>query len=206
MRLYSIEDINWDALPHDVARAALARYLTGETADALAAEFGVSPYAVYAWLKRSYRQPRRSDAKPIPRDELRSMIAAGLSPSAIGRHFGYSETHVTNEANRMGLAPLRACQVELRRERRRQAKAEDETARRHAREAAREAKRDARRLRDASIVADYAAGENIYALSGHYLLDASGVWRVLQRAGVDTSRRTTRNGGPRAQPVPEAVA
>jgi hypothetical protein len=185
-RGHSVEDINWDVLPHDNARAAVARYLTGEPAVELAAEFGVHPQTITtAWLARSRGAASRSDAIPLPRDELRSLLEAGWPREDLCVHFNVSDTHLRNEISRLGLAPIMTCRLADWRA----ARAAEKDARRAEQRRQVEERKAKRAERNARIVADYLAGDVLYALSIRYNLDGAQIWRILRAAGVNTSQR-----------------
>jgi hypothetical protein len=199
-RLYTVNDVNWDALPHDTARVAVARYLTGEPAADVAASLGYRPSTIRVWLGSSVTQRRWLAGGELPADELAHLLGQDLTNEKLAAHFGCSAAHVEHEISRLGLRPLAACQVQLRRE----ARKRRSLARQAAVLEARTARRGARAARNRRIVDDYERGDVLGTLAARYNLNPSQIWRVLHAAGVDTSRRA--GSGPRGwSPPAEAV-
>ncbi len=85
----------------------VGRYLAGESANALAVEFGVDRRTVTAHVRRADVEVRYRVINRIDVDDAAALYASGLSLAAVGQRIGVSARSVLNAFRAAGVATRR---------------------------------------------------------------------------------------------------
>lgn len=90
----TIGEVDWDALPHDDARLAVACRLAGEPSRDVAGALHYSPTTVHAWLRQA-RRPSSAGDEPAERKHLPYPPGSGGGEDTT-RHAAPSAARLTN--------------------------------------------------------------------------------------------------------------